>query len=86
MYYNLLCKFIYGKTQILKTLTWLGLTSTAFYTNLWKDSLPVKPIALISIWRMDEDYWSSIRNQYKLKPDYINLENGFYCFAQTHFR
>ena len=27
----------------------------------------------------DEDFWSKIRAGYKLKPDYINLENGYYC-------
>lgn len=27
----------------------------------------------------DEDFWLQIRNGYKLKPDYINLENGYYC-------
>jgi selenocysteine lyase/cysteine desulfurase len=25
-----------------------------------------------------EDFWSSLRGQYRLKPDYINLENGYY--------
>lgn len=29
---------------------------------------------------MDEDFWEAIRGGYKLKPDYINLENGYYCF------
>jgi selenocysteine lyase/cysteine desulfurase len=28
----------------------------------------------------DEDFWASIRKGYKLKPDYINLENGYYNF------
>lgn len=27
----------------------------------------------------EDDYWANIRNGYKLKPDYINLENGYYC-------
>ena len=27
----------------------------------------------------DEDFWAKIRASYKLKPDYINLESGFYC-------
>lgn len=27
----------------------------------------------------DEDFWTAIRGGYKLKPDYINLENGYYC-------
>ncbi len=27
----------------------------------------------------DEDFWRRIRSGYRLKPDYINLENGYYC-------
>ena len=27
----------------------------------------------------DEDFWKQIRADYLLKPDYINLENGYYC-------
>jgi len=27
----------------------------------------------------NEDFWLSLRNGYKLKTDYINLENGYYC-------
>src|SRR6478752_3114087 len=26
----------------------------------------------------DEDFWAGIRGGYNLKPDYINLENGYY--------
>ncbi len=26
-----------------------------------------------------DDFWAGIRNGYRLKPDYINLENGYYC-------
>jgi selenocysteine lyase/cysteine desulfurase len=29
---------------------------------------------------VDNDFWDSIRKQYILKPDYINLENGYYNF------
>ena len=29
----------------------------------------------------NEDYWSEIRRGYRLKPDYINLENGYYCIT-----
>jgi hypothetical protein len=25
-----------------------------------------------------EDFWGGIRSGYRLKPDYINLENGYY--------
>lgn len=28
----------------------------------------------------DETFWEGIRKGYRLKPDYINLENGYYCF------
>lgn len=28
----------------------------------------------------NEDFWEEIRGSYRLKQDYINLENGYYCF------
>lgn len=28
----------------------------------------------------NEDFWETVRGGYRLKPDYINLENGYYCF------
>jgi selenocysteine lyase/cysteine desulfurase len=28
----------------------------------------------------DEEFWGGIRAAYKLKREYINLENGYYCF------
>ncbi len=28
----------------------------------------------------EEDFWLRVRSGYRLKPDYINLENGYYCF------
>jgi selenocysteine lyase/cysteine desulfurase len=28
----------------------------------------------------NEEFWARIRSGYRLKPDYINLENGYYCF------
>ena len=28
----------------------------------------------------DEPFWASVRAKFKLTPDYINLENGYYCF------
>jgi selenocysteine lyase/cysteine desulfurase len=27
----------------------------------------------------EEDFWAGVRSGYRLKPDYINLENGYYC-------
>ena len=28
----------------------------------------------------NEIFWEGIRKGYRIKPDYINLENGYYCF------
>ena len=28
----------------------------------------------------DENFWLAVRGDYSIKPDYINLENGYYCF------
>ena len=28
----------------------------------------------------DEPFWAAVRAKFKLNPDYINLENGYYCF------
>ena len=36
------------------------------------DAIPAADLA------RDEEFWAGIRAQYSLKPDYINLENGYY--------
>lgn len=36
-----------------------------------------------SVVASDETFWATIRSQYLLKPDYINLENGYYNFLPT---
>lgn len=28
----------------------------------------------------DEAFWAAVRTKFRLTPDYINLENGYYCF------
>jgi len=37
---------------------------------------PVKPID-------EDDFWSLVRSQYKLHPDFINLESGYYNIIPT---
>ena len=32
----------------------------------------------------NEAYWETIRSGYKLKPDYINLENGYYSMTPQY--
>jgi selenocysteine lyase/cysteine desulfurase len=46
---------------------------------LAKEFESVKNIAPSTL-ASDEAFWLSIRKQYLLKPDYINLENGYYNF------
>ena len=43
------------------------------WVNKYEHSLPEELAA-------DEPFWDGIRNGYRLKPDYINLENGYYSF------
>jgi selenocysteine lyase/cysteine desulfurase len=31
----------------------------------------------------DESFWTTIRAKYRLKPDYINLESGYYSMQAT---
>ena len=47
--------------------------------KLWAEyaSLPVARLA------EDEAFWAAIRGKFRLKPDYINLENGYYCMQAT---
>ena len=49
----------------------LGLASMA-QSFKQKENVPAMVLA------KDEDFWLSIRNQYLLKPDYINFEAFFF--------
>jgi selenocysteine lyase/cysteine desulfurase len=62
-----------SKRNFLKSLL---LTATLPLTVKAKNIMDELPVG----WTKEEtdDYWQTIRNDYKLKPDYINLENGYY--------
>lgn len=56
----------------------LGAFTPAYSIESWISkhrNIPVDKLA------SDEDFWAGIRKGYRLKPDYINLENGYYCFV-----
>jgi selenocysteine lyase/cysteine desulfurase len=57
----------------------IGVASLAprISTAEWLQRHESKTAAALST---DEEFWAGIRAGYKLKPDYINLENGYYCF------
>jgi len=66
------------KRTFIKSLAALGVgvspTVSAMEKVLEKAGI-MDPLKLAS----NEDFWGGIRAGYKLKPDYINLENGYYC-------
>jgi selenocysteine lyase/cysteine desulfurase len=69
------------KRTFLKSLSLLGLGASALPTF---ESLAAEVDAIRHLSpeeaAQDEAFWAKIRDGYRLKPDYINLENGYYCF------
>lgn len=65
------------KRTFLKNASLLGLGKIGAIPALGRmaDTLSAIPAAGADT----EDYWAQVRNGYKLKSDYINLENGYYC-------
>ncbi len=47
---------------------WFGDTKLAKYARLSHQAIAE-----------DETFWATIRGKYRLTPDYINLENGYFC-------
>jgi selenocysteine lyase/cysteine desulfurase len=67
------------KRSFLKTAGLLGIGGYAWMENLTKTINSVSDLPS-SVLMKDEDFWAKIRGNYLLKLDYINLENGYYCF------
>ena len=67
------------KRSFLKNLTFLGLGIAPSVNAMEQllDSVSHLPSSEVA---KDEDFWAKIRGGYNLKTDYINLENGYYCF------
>ncbi len=67
-----------NKRHFLKSISLLGLGSPfvgkASIQSILAQSKNTSPELLA----VDETYWKEIRSHYKLKTDYINLENGYY--------
>lgn len=71
-----------NKRQFLQTLALSGLSMPAWSRNLDKALVKVHHKTPEEI-ALDEDFWAEIRKGYRLKSDYINLENGYYCILPT---
>jgi selenocysteine lyase/cysteine desulfurase len=61
------------KRTFIKTLT--GASLSVGIIEKIAAAMPDVPAAELA---QDEAFWSTIRKAYRLKPDYINLENGYY--------
>jgi selenocysteine lyase/cysteine desulfurase len=68
------------KRSFLKTASLAGIGTTLKGSD-WAAWLKQLPQASPGTSVTDEKYWKEIRGLYKLKPDYINLENGYYNFV-----
>ncbi len=66
------------KRDFLRT---LGATTMAAMLGdkLWAQYEPMSALALAE----DETFWIAMRAKYRLKPDYINLENGYYSMQSN---
>jgi selenocysteine lyase/cysteine desulfurase len=67
------------KRTFIKNASMAGLASMLNFEGL---SELVRSVSAISPAELagDEDFWANVRRGYKIKPDYINLENGYYNF------
>lgn len=68
------------KRDFLKTITAVSLPLWSLTLNKALANASEKTALEIA---SDESFWHEIRKIYKLKPDYINLENGYYCILPT---
>jgi selenocysteine lyase/cysteine desulfurase len=67
------------KRTFLKNISALGLGISPFLNQIEKIVDTVAHLSPEEVAK-DEYFWAQIRSGYRLKPDYINLENGYYCF------
>lgn len=67
------------KRTFLKNTLFLGAGMPVFLKNLERWVGEIEHLSPEEA-AQDEDFWMRVRSGYRLKPDYINLENGYYCF------
>ncbi|MFT5725236.1 MAG: selenocysteine lyase/cysteine desulfurase, partial [Bacteroidia bacterium] len=61
----------------------LAVLGTPFYGSALANNLSEIDNTQPSELATSEDFWLKVRQDYKLKPDYINLENGYYNIIPT---
>ena len=68
-----------NKREFLKSMASVSIGGAAISANAqeWIEQFSaVSPTELAS----DEEFWNKVKKSYRIKPEYINLENGYYCF------
>lgn len=67
------------KRQFIKDLVLTGIAMPLGFSGMAK-AFAIHEAQSPSVLAEDNAFWEQIRQQYILKPDYINLENGYYNF------
>jgi len=67
------------KRTFLKNAGMMSLAAPLTFVHLEEVVAAVEHLDLTEV-ANDEDFWLKVRGDYAIKPDYINLENGYYCF------
>jgi selenocysteine lyase/cysteine desulfurase len=67
------------KRSFLKNAGLMGLAAPLSFAHLKRAVAAAEHLAPADL-AGDEDFWLKVRGDYDIKPDYINLENGYYCF------
>lgn len=64
-----------NKREFLRTVGGVG-AGLVFGPELLAQYADVPPAQLAG----EEPFWAAVRAKFRLNPDYVNLENGYYCF------
>jgi len=67
-----------NKRTFLKQMSVLGLGASPLFAYIERLVRALEETPDVDVAR-DEEFWAKIRAGYRLKSDYINLENGYYC-------
>lgn len=67
------------KRAFLKQFLFAGAAAPLFLQNLERWVSDIEHLSPEEA-AQDEEFWARVRSGYRIKPDYINLENGYYCF------
>ena len=67
------------KRSFLKTVGLMGAAAPLGFAHVRAAVAGIEHLGTMQV-ASNEDFWMKVRGDYDLKPDYINLENGYYCF------